>query len=133
MQLPLRIPATFLRFLVVGVANTFAALGLIFIAKAWLGLGDATANALGYALGLSLSFTLNRRWTFRHGGALGRSVPAFLLVQALAYGLNLLCVLALIDWGMNAYLAQTLGIPPYTLASYLGSRYLVFAEPAAPG
>lgn len=126
----MRVPATLLRFLFVGLANTAVALGVIFFAKIWLGLSDALANVLGYACGLTLSFLLNRRWTFRHSGALGRSVPTFLLVQAVAYFLNLYCVLMLIDWGVNSFLAQALGIPPYTIMSYLGSRYLVFADPA---
>lgn len=126
----MRVSATFMRFLFVGLANTAAALGVIFFAKIWLGLGDALANVLGYAFGLTLSFLLNRRWTFRHSGALSRSVPTFLLVQAVAYLLNLYCVLTLIDWGVNSFLAQILGIPPYTVMSYLGSRYLVFADSA---
>jgi putative flippase GtrA len=119
---------TLARFLLVGVMNTLTTLSLIFLAKGWMGLGDAAANALGYAVGLTLSFILNRRWTFRHQGSISRSLPAFLAVQALAYLLNLTCVLSLIELGVNAYLAQAMGIPPYTLASYLGSRYLVFSR-----
>lgn len=118
---------TVLRFLLVGVSNTLLALSLIFLAKGFLGFGDAAANALGYAFGLLLSFSLNRRWTFRHDGSIARALPAFLGVQTVAYLLNLVCVLSLVEYGVNGYLAQVLGMPPYTLASYLGSRYLVFA------
>lgn len=120
------------RFIIIGIFNTLFTLSLIFIAKGVLNIGDAWANGFGYAIGLMLGFGLNRRWTFRHSGPVLRSLPAFLVVQAIAYSLNLTCVMALIDCGINNYLAQTLGIPPYTLASFLGSRYFVFADRSAP-
>ena len=62
--------------------------------------------------------------------AIGALLPVFLrfvFVTALAYGLNLLTVLVLIhSAGVNSYVAQALGIGPYTLASHLASRYFVF-------
>lgn len=114
------------KFLFVGLANTLVALLIIFTAKAGLEMGDASANALGYAVGLLLSFTLNRRWTFRHSGSVTRSLPVFLTVQAVAYLFNLLSVLWLIAQGMDAYGAQVCGILPYTAISFLGSRFLAF-------
>ena len=120
---------TILRFLLVGVGNTLVGLGSIFGAKALLGMGDVAANAFGYGIGVAVSFTLNRAWTFQHGGSVSKSLKLFLLVQVAAYFVNLLCVLLLIDSGANTYLAQALGIAPYTIVSYLGSRYLAFATP----
>ena len=128
-----RTPLQFAKFLGVGVANTLVALSVIYLAK-WLGgLGDAAANALGYAVGLSASFTLNRRWTFAHRGPQLPALARFLLAALVAYGMNLLTVMAAIHYGgLNAYLAQALGIPPFTLTSFLASKYLVFrAEPAS--
>ena len=122
---------TILRFLLVGVGNTLVGLGLIFGAKGILGVGDVAANAFGYSVGVAISFTLNRAWTFQHGGSVSKSFKLFLLVQAIAYLANLLCVMLLIDSSVNAYLAQALGIAPYTMVSYLGSRYLVFTTPSS--
>ena len=51
----------FTKFLGVGVANTLVALLVIYAAKWYLGLGDVAANALGYSVGLFISFTLNSR------------------------------------------------------------------------
>lgn len=115
------------RFIVVGIGNTLIALALIFLAKGVFGFGDAVANGIGYAIGLLVGFLLNRNWTFRHGGSIARSLPAFLFVQAVAYALNLYCVLSLIELGVDSYWAQVWGIPPYTLVSYVGSRWFVFA------
>lgn len=122
-----------LRFLLVGIGNTLVGLAVIYAVKAFFGVGDVAANALGYGVGFLISFSLNRSWTFRHQGVVTRALAAFLIVQAAAYSLNLACVLAMIGFGIDSYVAQALGIPPYTVVSYLGSRYFAFAPDKKPG
>ncbi len=115
------------KFLVVGFANTLVGLGAIWMAKWLLGAGDVLANVIGYGLGLALSFTLNRAWTFGYRGATPLALLRFLLVFAVAYMLNLSTVLAAIRFGhVDPYLAQAIGIVPYTAFGYLASRYFVF-------
>lgn len=115
------------RFLSVGVLNMVVGLLVIYACKYFFQAGDVTANAIGYAAGLTTSFTLNSRWTFDYHGPQWPALVKFLLVAALAYAMNLLTVLALIHWaGVNGYLAQALGIPPYTLTTYLASKFIVF-------
>lgn len=115
------------RFLVVGVANTLAGLLTIFAAKYILGMGDILANMTGYAVGISLSFTLNARWTFRYSGKFLPAFTKFAIVLMLAYCLNLLTVMTAIRvFTINSYIAQALGIVPYTLFTYLASRLVVF-------
>lgn len=125
----LRVP---LRFLVVGVLNTLVGLLAIYMGKWWLGLGDVLANLFGYAIGLCFSFVVNRSWTFDHSGAVVPALMRFLVVFGIAYAVNLATVLAAIRvFGINAYIAQALGIVPYTLFFFLGSRYYAFrAGPA---
>ena len=128
-----RTPLQFAKFLGVGVANTLVALSVIYAAT-WLGnVGDVAANALGYGVGLLTSFSLNSRWTFAHRGPQLPALAKFLLVALAAYGMNLLTVMAAIHYaGLNGYLAQALGIPPYTVTSFLAAKYLVFrAGPAS--
>lgn len=116
------------RFLAVGVVNTVVGLLSIYALKALAGLGDAAANAGGYAVGLACSFVLNRRWTFAHDGPVLPAVLRFAVVFGVAYAANLALVLAAIRFaGIDAYVAQALGIPPYTLLFYLGSRHFAFA------
>jgi len=116
-----------LRFALVGVTNSLAGLAVIYFCKATLGLGDISANMIGYALGLFCSFMLNASWTFRYRGAAAPAAFRFLLAFLLAYGANLVFVLLLIDrWGVNSYIAQALGIPPYTIAFYFLSKAFVF-------
>ncbi|MEO8118442.1 MAG: GtrA family protein [Rhodoferax sp.] len=117
---------TVLRFLLVGIVNTLVGLGVIFAAKGVFGLGDVVSNAIGYGIGLLVSFSLNRYWTFRHTGPVSNAIAIFFVVQAAAYSLNLVCVLGSIEYGIDSYIAQALGMPPYMVISYLGSRYFAF-------
>jgi len=123
---------TFVRFSAVGVVNTLAGLGVIFLLKWLLGFGDALANVVGYACGLAISFTLNRIWTFEHSGALTPSLARFALVFLIAYSFNLVTVLVIIETlGVNSYLAQAIGVAPYTVFLFLGSHYFAFRVPSA--
>jgi putative flippase GtrA len=121
-----------LKFLVVGIANTFVGLLAIYLCKWLLGFSDALANISGYMIALAVSFLLNREWTFRHSGAVLPALVRFLVIFALAYLLNLATVLIAIHYfGVNSYLAQAIGIAPYTVLFYLGSRYFAFRSAPA--
>jgi putative flippase GtrA len=125
----------FAKFLCVGLLNTLVGLSVIYAAKWFLRMDDISANALGYAIGITVSFTLNSRWTFNHDGPQWPALIKFVLVSLVAYGMNLLTVMVSIHYlGLNDYLAQALGTPPYTLTSYFASKYLVFnTKPARAG
>ena len=106
--------------------NTALGLLVIFSAKA-LGADDVGANVTGYAVGLALSFVLNKRWTFGFSGDALPSLVRFFSVFALAYLANLTMVLSLIAaLGIDPYWAQALGVIPYTLIFYVGSRWYAF-------
>ena len=121
------------KFLSVGLVNTLTGLAVIYLAKWYFHLGNVTANALGYAIGLVLSFILNSRWTFAYRGPNTSAIVKFLLVALFAYCMNLLTVLIAIHLiGLNDYIAQAMGIPPYTLTSYFMSKYFVFRVNSSP-
>ena len=116
-----------LKYVVVGGLNTLLGLGVIYACKIAVDMADPWANAFGYAAGLTLSFALNRRWTFAHNGpwipALGRFLASFFL----SYSVNLDVVMVLIDGaGVTGYIAQAAGLPPYTITFYLLSKTVVF-------
>jgi putative flippase GtrA len=122
------------RFLSVGVLNMIVGLAVIYACKWFFGVNDVAANAIGYAVGLTTSFVLNSRWTFAYRGPQWPALAKFLLVALLAYGMNLLTVvLAIRVLGLNGYLAQLLGIPPYTVTTYLASKFIVFRGQPGPG
>jgi putative flippase GtrA len=126
-----RVPE-FGRFLSVGMVNMLVGLLVIYACKWFLQAGDVLANATGYAFGLCTSFALNSRWTFNYRGPQLPALVKFLVVAAVAYAMNLATVMLAIHWaGLNDYLAQALGIPPYTLTTYLASKFIVFRRSAA--
>lgn len=114
------------RYGLVGVANTLFGLTLIYCAV-FVGLGDVLANLFGYTCGFLLSFKLNSKWTFRYQGRLLPAFYTFCAVILASYLLNLSIVMMAIHlMDVNSYIAQAMGIIPYTVASYLGCRILVF-------
>lgn len=118
------------RYTAVGAANTLIGLSVIFAAKALLGLDDLAANLLGYAVGIAFGFVVNRAWTFGHTGDAGGALLRYCAVLMVAYSANLLTVLFAIDTlGMDGYAAQVLGVVPYFVVGYVGSRTLAFAPP----
>jgi putative flippase GtrA len=122
----LRVTGTPVKFVMVGALNTIVGLAVIYAAK-WMGVDDAPANAMGYAVGLCVSFVLNKSWTFAYGGPAAPAFAKFLVVIGIAYLLNLATVLGAIRvLHVNGYLAQALGIVPYTLCTYFASRDFAF-------
>lgn len=117
------------RFLTVGAVNTLVGLSVIFACMSLLGMGLAPANALGYAVGVALSFQLNRNWTFGHDGAWASAFARWLAVVALSYACNLAAAMTAWTLGVNAYLAQIVGVAVYSAVSYGGAKR--FAFPAA--
>jgi putative flippase GtrA len=108
------------KFGAVGIANTLLSLAVIYACKQ-LRLGDVSANFIGYACGLVLSFNLNKKWTFRIEGKTRAShIVRFACAFAVSYSANLATVLTLINnFGLNSYLAQLAGMPVYTATFYL--------------
>src|ERR1700733_12389687 len=88
--------ASIIRFIFVGVANTAVGLSVIWGTRNLIGASDVIANIAGYAVGITVSFMLNKRWTFAFKGSHGAALCRFLTVFAVSYSANLLLVLALI-------------------------------------
>jgi putative flippase GtrA len=106
-------PSSLLKFLLVGSVNTLVGVSAIYLLKWLLEASDGGANAGGYLVGLTASFTLNRRWTFRHVGALLPAAARFIAVFAVAYVANLCTVRRLFDWDQRI-LGSSHGSLPYT-------------------
>ena len=117
-----------IRFAGVGIINTAVGLSVIWGVMFYFGAAPALANVAGYAIGLGLSFVLNRSWTFGSRAASAEQLPRFMLVAALSYLVNLSVVmLAISQFSVNAYLAQLVGAAMYTASFFFGCRWVVFA------
>lgn len=117
------------RFGLVGIVNTVAGI-LVIGAFIRAGLGDFTANALGYCVCIGLSFALNRSFTFGVRGTVrGQEVRRYLTVFALAYGANLATLALMRGAGFaGSMAAQIAAMMAYSASFFLLSRYFVFAS-----
>lgn len=119
----------FVRFASVGVLNTVLGLAIIYGLKWGLDWGDAAANLLGYLICIGLGFFLNGRWTFAVPDLGARHLVGYLMVAGAAYLANLLAVLTSIDvLGMPGDVAQLVGVPAFTLTSYVLNKVFVFSR-----
>jgi len=114
------------RFLIVGALNSAIGLAIIWFAMA-AGVTNAAANAIGYAVGVIVSFALNRRFTFAHRGDWRPALLRWLAVFAVAWPANLIVMLLAVRAGVEPHLAQLAGVATYTVLSYLGARRFAFA------
>jgi putative flippase GtrA len=114
------------KFLLTGVLNTLVGLSVIYLLMWLLAIPAKPANLIGYAVGIVFSYQVNSRWTFGYREALWPVLPRYALVVVLAYLANLACLRSLLEWRVNAYVAQALALPPYTAIGFLGMRFWVF-------
>jgi putative flippase GtrA len=119
------------RFLLTGFANSAVGWAVIF-GGLWAGLSGLAANAAGYAVGLVLSFTLNRHYVFGVRGAVsGREVARFLAAFGIAYAVNVAVLfLAQSVLGADNPWAQLPAIAAYVAIFFVLSQLFVF-RPAA--
>ena len=121
-------------FLSVGAVNTIAALAVILCLSEILHVHYVLANALGYAFGLALGFTLHRKITFN-----AQSDPdkrraemfKFLVVFAVAYMIQLIGLVVLVRiLAIPDEYAQVIAIGIYAVVNFAGNRMFTFRKDA---
>jgi putative flippase GtrA len=121
-----------LRYVVVGLVNTAVGLSIIF-ALMLAGVADVAANAIGYAVGLCVSFVLNGRWTFGASSLDAGRLLRFLLVVGLSYLANLAALVVARDaLGWGSHHGQLAGAAVYTAVGFIGSHWFAFAARRLP-
>ncbi len=119
----------FVRFNIIGLISAFVGYTTVFLAMGVFGLSPFLSNLMGYGLGLTTSFSLNRYFNFKTGRKTSQAVCLLLPVTGFAYLSNLAVL-----WGsthvlqLNPYLAQLAGGGAYTLLSYFCYKFIVFGN-----
>lgn len=140
----------FIKYGIVGCANTLITLGVIFVCKSFLGVNEYVANLIGYVAGLLNSFFWNRRWVFKSDGGLTRQATHFLIGFGVCYAIQFATVWllsqapignvhfkdmefkVLFGFVISGYGIATLcGNVCYTLCNFAYNRLLTFKEPSA--
>jgi len=118
----------FVRYAGIGVINTIIGYGLIF-ALMFFGIDPFLSNVIGYAVGITVSYILNKNFNFRSEKSTRETFPKFVGVLLTAYVINLvilfICLRAL---HLNKYISQLVAGCFYTLFGFLGNRYITFVE-----
>lgn len=121
-----------LRFLLVGLLNTWVGFSVILALQYLMHLGPMQANVGGYLAGGTVSYLLNRRFTFHSVRSHRTALPRFMLAAGLCFMLNLFMLLFCgkgLRWPW--WLAQALAVLTYNGSFFVLSRYYVFAPPHA--
>lgn len=117
------------RFAIVGLAGCVVQVTLFALFANGLGWDPRIATILATSCGLVENFVLHRIWSFEaRDGGIGRQARRFVVVSALAVGVNVLVLSILLhafDW--SNLLSEAVAILPQALVSYIGNRTWSFA------
>ncbi len=125
----MRIHVQFGRAALVSVGlNILMYLGYLLLTS--YGVGHKLAMSLLYVVGVTQSFFLMKRWTFRHEGDTRRALARYLSAYALGYLVNFATMLVLADWaGYPHQLVQILNVAVFACMFFLLLRFWVFRSP----
>ena len=126
-----------LRYGVAGVFNTLVGFSIILALDLGLRLAPHLANAIGYAIGICVSFVLSKLFVFK-ARKTARSAPArYVVAVAAAFALNqgvlTLAKLVLPTGPLWSVAAQGSAAVSYTAALFLLSHFWVFAHAPSAG
>lgn len=114
----------FVSYNIVGIVNTLFGFSIIF-SLMFAGLSATLSNAIGYFFGAILSYTLNKKYTFKSKEPNKTEALKFFMVLAISYGLNFVTLQILLNH-INPYYAQFISAVVYTLSSFLLAKFFVF-------
>ena len=126
---------TFLRFMLVGGINTLLCSGLQFVLYNVFSWGYWPATAANYIVGSTVSYFLNKHYTFKATDKKPLTVVWFVLEIAccyfIAYGVAKPMVYAMLTGygvGHQDNVAMIIGMVIFSGLNYLGQRFLVFRK-----
>ncbi|MFV0359657.1 GtrA family protein [Tropicimonas sp.] len=114
------------RYGAVGIL-TNVTLYLLFLLLVRLGLPPVPVSGLCYLLGVTMSYLLNRRWTFVSQASHRQDLPRFLAAYGVGLAVTLLSMTVLLIWTGPA-LAQFLTIGISAAAIYATLHVLKFGQ-----
>ena len=122
--------AQFIKFAVVGVLNSAIQYVVFLFLYSFTGTQYLLASIIGYIAGMTNSYVLNRRWTFRSRNQKRLSeLSRFVIVNLISLGVNLGLLFLLVSSGvMVPQWAQVLAIVGSTLVNFVLNKVWTFAH-----
>jgi len=116
----------FIKYISVGILNTIVGYGTIFFLM-YIHFSPEISNIIGYVFGISVSYILNKNFTFRSENSHSRALPKFLISLGISYVFNLLTLMFCIHvLTINPYVAQIISGAVYTLSGFIFFKYYAF-------
>ncbi|MFD2682191.1 GtrA family protein [Bacillus seohaeanensis] len=128
----------FVKFLLVGLVNTFVGLSVIFILLTLLEQSYWLSTFSGNGVGAFVSYLLNRKFTFESNVPHVKGGLRFILIVFSSYVISYYTSFVLASWFTELFsftffltqkeLAVVGGTVLYTVTNFLGQKYIVFKE-----
>ncbi len=126
---------TFLKYMLVGVANTLIGMGVMFLFYNVFHLDYWISTAANIVFGSISSYILNRFFTFKNRMNTGKTIWKFILNIALcyliAYGVARPIVRAILTGAgqsLQDNISMLVGQGTFVLLNYVGQRFFVFKK-----
>lgn len=118
------------RYGIVGLVTNAVVYG-VFVIMIWLDMHPLWASGLCYAIGLTLSYLVNRRWAFESTSNHLSDLPRFLAAYGLGLGVTLLSMTFLLGF-LIPQLAQLVTIGITAVAIYIFLHLFKFGNGDSP-
>jgi putative flippase GtrA len=115
------------KFCTVGASGYLVNLGVYTVLLKWAGLHYLTAASCSFLVAVLNNYWWNRHWTFRgQRGHFAYQGMRFAVVSAVALGVNLGVLRALVALGLGEVIAQAIAIVAVTPLNFVGNKLWSF-------
>ena len=118
-----------IRFLLIGSLNALIMAATVWVMMPVLGINYLASNITAYVLAQTNNFIWCKYWIFPKSapGNLWRELFLFVVVFALAYLAQAICLVLMVEWlHWNEYLSQFLGLFAYGAVNFLLNKRVTF-------
>jgi putative flippase GtrA len=123
----------FVKFGIVGVSNTVLTFAVYTLLLKVFGVWYLAASAIGFAVGATNGFLLNRRWTFRDHVGDSLTPVRWAVVQGCGLAVNEALLYVFVhDASLDKLLAQALATVVVTVSTFFVNRAWTFRVHPAP-
>lgn len=116
------------KYMIIGVLNTIIGYSVMF-SLMLINIMPELSNFFSYAVGIIISYFLNKKYNFKSTRRHQKEFPKFLLSMLFGYSLNLLTLIILHrTYKVNPYLSQIIAGTIYIISGYTLSNKWVFHQ-----
>ncbi|MGC4377731.1 GtrA family protein [Fictibacillus sp. Mic-4] len=134
--------SSFIRFLIVGVINTFVGMSMMFLLLHEGGMSYWPSTVTGHLIGACTSYLLNRSFTFKNRESMSKTVFPFMFVVSSCYIFSYYFGIHFAEWLFMSIsrlpvtyredAAILFGTILYTITNYAGQKAIVFSRKNEP-